>query len=668
MKNKKMGANGSAKSVKGSESDNYPTVERLVSIFGEVVLLPVRSGTKIPIVSEWQKTTVEKMSDPAYLALLEQGSIGVLCGRNSGGVISIDADSDGFLDDLLKLNPDFAHTTLTVGAKGGNYWLKMTEDEYPPIRKLTDCEDQALGEFRSNGGCTVVYGRHPSVCNYRFEQELPPIPLAFGEIRWPERTMAPWIKNPLDDLIEREGEPFEFGSRGACRPQESFFASVFAKENRVLWCREEQKFYAYDESRGIWSIETEERIRERVLKRIQKASEGQDSDIGKKIKAAPKMSIVRPIVEMLKGRIERQDAFQSNCRLLHAKNGVVRLKDGVVELLPHSHEHMLRNEHDFAYDAERRIPLEFIEFLELNLTVDDILLLQKVFGSILFGGNPCQKILLLLTASGSGKGVLINVLRLIVGKENTVELRTQHLGGRFETARFVGKKLLLGLDVDDEFLRRKEASYLKSLVGHDPLSAEAKHGTGSLNLKGDFGIVVTSNHELRINAGDDLNAWMRRLLVLRFDKPFTGEKIPNLAEKLVKDEGDAIFSWAIQGRVLLEKDIREGGMVLSDDQTVAVQRVVDDSESLRLFVETRIERVEGGAFGQLCSKEIVAAYDAYCRRKGFKVHPDTVTYKKLPKLMEEVHKASSSNSVGSGDEGECRGYRGIALREEYHGS
>jgi len=275
---------------------------------------------------------------------------------------------------------------------------------------------------------------------------------------------------------------------------------------------------------------------------------------------------------------------------------------------------------------------------------------------------------LLLPEPGSGKGVLLNVLRLIVGKENAVELRTQHLGGRFETARFVGKKLLLGIDVDDEFLRRKESNYLKSLVGHDPLSAEAKHGKGSLNLKGDFGIVVASNHELRINAGDDLNAWRRRLLVLRFDKPFTGKKIPDLAEKLVKDEGDAIFSWAIQGRVLLEKDIREGGMVLSDDQTAAVQRVVNDSESLRLFVETRIERVEGGAFGQLCSKEIVAAYDAYCRRKGFKVHPDTVTYKKLPKLMEEVHKASSSNSVGSGDEGECRGYRGITLREEYHGS
>ncbi len=115
------------------------------------------------------------------------------------------------------------------------------------------------------------------------------------------------------------------------------------------------------------------------------------------------MSVVRPIVEMLKGRIERRDAFQSNCRLLHAKNGVVCLKDGVVELLPHSHDHMLRNEHDFAYDAERRIPSDFIGFLELNLTADDILLLQKVFGSILFGGNPCQKILLLLPASGSGR-------------------------------------------------------------------------------------------------------------------------------------------------------------------------------------------------------------------------------------------------------------------------
>ncbi len=565
------------------------------------------------------------MDDPSYLSAFINRNIGVLCGKNSGGLVSIDADTDEGLQDLLRLNPSFAETTLTKGERGGNIWLRLTDEEYPKLKSLFDLDGEKWGEFRSTGGQTIVSGMHPSGCEYEIVNDSKQIYISFDEINWPENIDNPWIKDPFDDLIESEGKPFQFGPKGSCTPNQNFFASAFVLENVVLWCQEEQIFYAYAEANGVWREISHVKIRERVLRDIQRAAGRQKTTLVEGAKAALKLQFLNNVVELLKGRVEMSDPFHTGGNLLHAQNGVLCLKDEGIELLPHSNEHMLRNEHAFSYSYHlpkvfeqldglaRRCwllkkmsafakkaewlskiphlrkfqniirsdePSQFLQFLSLNLTKDEILLLQKVFGSILFGGNPCQKILLILGEPDSGKSVVLDVLRIIVGGENTVQLRTKQLKERFETARFVGKKLLVGPDVDADFLRCKESNYLKSLVGHDHLSAELKHGRGDLPFKGDFGVVVTSNHELRINAGDDLNAWRRRLLVLRFDRPSAGKIIPNLAEKLV-EEGNAIFTWAVEGRVLLEQDIKEHGRFqISDDQRVRIQKVVDDSGSL----------------------------------------------------------------------------------------
>jgi len=184
-----------------------------------------------------------------------------------------------------------------------------------------------------------------------------------------------------------------------------------------------------------------------------------------------------------------------------------------------------------------------------------------------------------------------------------------------------------------------------------------------------MGVVVTSNHQLRINAGDDLNAWRRRLLVLRFDKPFIGKKIPNFAERLVGEEGDAIFTWAIKGGELLAKDIKAiGDFVLSDDQKAKVQRIVDDSGSLRLFVETCLEKPGGGSFGSLSTNEIVDAYNDFCRQRGFEVQPDMVTQKKLPDLMMEIHGLPKGKKVSGPDGKSVRGYHGVGLKDARDGS
>ena len=78
-------------------------------------------------------------------------------------------------------------------------------------------------------------------------------------------------------------------------------------------------------------------------------------------------------------------------------------------------------------------------------------MLQKLFGMFVGGINFLQKILILQGAPGSGKSALAAVARLLIGPVNCEELRTAHLGDRFELARYMSKILLIGADVAGDF-------------------------------------------------------------------------------------------------------------------------------------------------------------------------------------------------------------------------
>jgi hypothetical protein len=66
---------------------------------------------------------------------------------------------------------------------------------------------------------------------------------------------------------------------------------------------------------------------------------------------------------------------------------------------------------------------------------------------------------------------------------------------------------------------RKGASELKVLVGGDPISAEGKGSNGDFCMFGTFNAVMTCNSRLRVRLEDDAGAWLRRLLIIRYENP-----------------------------------------------------------------------------------------------------------------------------------------------------
>jgi hypothetical protein len=181
-------------------------IDEVLALLGDVVLVPNRELTKKPIVKAWQKLTLESMTRPDHIRSFIGQNIGVLLGRASGGLCTIDIDTDSDVEPFLEDNPRLRETTRTKRVRGCNLWMHI-EGEYPPTKKLrvTDAAgSRVLGEWRADGGQTLIWGEaidrkkgETEPTRYQFLNKVEPIQIRFDEIQWPEGCDAPTTPQPI---------------------------------------------------------------------------------------------------------------------------------------------------------------------------------------------------------------------------------------------------------------------------------------------------------------------------------------------------------------------------------------------------------------------------------------------------------------------------------------
>lgn len=178
----------------------------LRELLGEgVLLLHCKAGTKRPV-GKWKNLTSDAMADPAYVARLGSGNIGVALGARSGGLCSLDIDSDDEFGAFAKLNEGICQTLCTRGARGANFWWRV-EDVYPRLTPLKRT-GVGWGEWRSDGAQTIIWGQHPAGGRYRFLRRCKPLAIRFGQIRWPE-NMTPEFELELGESVTESTQPTE---------------------------------------------------------------------------------------------------------------------------------------------------------------------------------------------------------------------------------------------------------------------------------------------------------------------------------------------------------------------------------------------------------------------------------------------------------------------------
>jgi hypothetical protein len=123
------------------------------------------------------------------------------------------------LDEMLSLNPAFASSLISKGERGGQIWLYVTGNGPKKVEKLKVRKKCPLafgakidkdgnfevGEFRAEGGLSMIRGVHPCGCCYIWLSRGPLITIDFDDITWPEDIIIPWGHDYRRDTTSTTG-------------------------------------------------------------------------------------------------------------------------------------------------------------------------------------------------------------------------------------------------------------------------------------------------------------------------------------------------------------------------------------------------------------------------------------------------------------------------------
>jgi putative DNA primase/helicase len=186
----------------GDSNGSSIILERLTTLLPNAVLLPIHALHKGPFY-RWPKISFALSKRPRYQRWLkERANTGVVLGERSGNLCAIDVDDDQFLQAFVNLNPDLGATLCSKGARGCQFWLQM-EGDYPHcVYKLKTKDGEKWGEWRADGGQSIIRGIHPDGMPYRLLCDAPPLKIHLDDIKWPPNLILPW-KNPPVPVAEK---------------------------------------------------------------------------------------------------------------------------------------------------------------------------------------------------------------------------------------------------------------------------------------------------------------------------------------------------------------------------------------------------------------------------------------------------------------------------------
>jgi putative DNA primase/helicase len=339
-------------------------------------------------------------------------------------------------------------------------------------------------------------------------------------------------------------------------------------------------------------------------------------------------------------------------------NGILRVSDRT--LLPFSPKYHFRNKLAADYVPGAKCPMFENVLLANSLDFDDISLLQRWSGLSLVGRNISQAILILSGTAGAGKGTFVRVLKGIIGEMNIGSLRTDQLNQRFEIGRMVDRTLLYGADVPANFLSRESASILKSLTGGDPITVEVKGSMAAPSLTCEFNVIVTSNSRLVVALEGDIEAWQRRLKIIRYEKPKPANVIPDLDKQILQNEASGVLNWMLDGLYALRA--ANWQLVLSPEQKQRVDELLLESDSVAVFFKERCIHDTGAdgmtvtdAFGKYCD---------FCMDRGWSAVDRYRFGRECPDIVQRLFRIGTRHDIQGQDNKRQKGWKGLRFYGE----
>lgn len=302
------------------------------------------------------------------------------------------------------------------------------------------------------------------------------------------------------------------------------------------------------------------------------------------LQAAKKYSDHKGIIEVL-ANISMFDLTSNTAVGINFNNGFLNKE---LKLVPHSEEHAMTYMLQFSYipSLAGKFPLfeKYLKFCwghkpDFQQRVD---CLQEMLAATIFGeATKYQKALLLYGVAGSGKSLLLDVLKQLMPPESWVNIRPDSWGDKYTTCNLKGKLLNIAGELKEDNMI--PGGDFKMIISGETIQAEKK-----------FGAIYNFNpiacHMFGGNilpkTKDGTGGFNRRWNILSFDRRVPDNiRDPYLADNIVTQEAEAIFAWAVQAVERLRKN-KGYTVVPSSEQLVDVMAM--QNNGIRRWINERV--------------------------------------------------------------------------------
>ncbi len=337
-----------------------------------------------------------------------------------------------------------------------------------------------------------------------------------------------------------------------------------------------------------------------------------DIAIQKKLMAILDEDAKRPlrntILEEFKTRVSTSslDAMTPPKGLINLDNGILDVKTRIMQ--KHDPSYYFFNSIPLNYDSSSQCP-RWLEFLnEIFLERESLIqVAQELFGYCLMPGNWRQVAFILHGEGANGKSVMMEVLRELLGVDNTTSLSIQDLNHNFRKIELMNK--LASICDESPTGKAMESDIFKNLVGEGMAIAERKH-QNPIQFRNQAKLIFATNKVPTFK--DHTYAFYRRLMVIPFDYTVSkSKKDTRLAEKL-KEELGGILNWALDG---LDR-------LLKNDSFTHSQFIEDAAKQFKMESDTVVSFIDQDC--NICNSQFVLSddlylhYRQYCTQSGYR--------------------------------------------------
>lgn len=276
---------------------------------------------------------------------------------------------------------------------------------------------------------------------------------------------------------------------------------------------------------------------------------------------------------------------------------------------------------------------------------------RKFLGLCLSDIRDLKLSMLLYGPSNTGKSVLLNLLRKIVGPEWCSSLSFTQMSNEFAITQLLGKRLNLSGEVSGA--SNKRLDIFKSLTGNDDVTACFKT-KDHFQFRNESLLVFACNSFPPVSTLEEFESFLSRIIVFPFSRPKPRSEWINNLDELLMDDLASVIEMATVGLRELEDD--SFCFIETPSMQQSKREFIGKYNSFKLFAE---ECIVEDPDSVVTSNEIREQYKIFCRNEGYVALADNVWSQYLKQQYTCLPRTITRNT----DMGESRmrGYQGIRL-------